>query len=339
MRVSTSINRIVLAGWILFYIGLLFVDLTFISPNIEVDSELLMEFSYVKTVFNTEGSYFGTARIFRLIPENLLQPLVLIIGVISLVVFLKDFRKISTIAIGLYTTLPPLLLFLTWPSKETIVLVMTIAVLFTFKSKMPEWLKIAIFAVTYCAYALFVRKYYFLILLAFLGFYVIKKSPGMLNISLVLFAGGVLALLPGDVFLKTQGMRDVVNYSVGVTRIIRTAFLNPYPADDAWHFLINYVYAAFRLHLPIFFTFSYKEILHIISVGIFLRFIPIGWKAKGDDASRLCSLLILAHILILIIFEPDLGSYLRHLTSIFLYMKPMMLLYDAGQYNKIQLKQ
>ncbi len=348
---SLVINRLAVTAWVLLCIALSFMDLSFISDSMGTDSEHLLNITYGGETDGIEGAYGATAKIFRLIPEVLLNPVVLAISCFALVLFMKDFRRYRTIAMAMYITLPAMLLFMTRPQKETIVICLTIITFFIFRSRLSEMKKILLMTALYGAYAYFIREYYFIIIVFFFGLYFMKKMHGMIRLAIIPISLAALALLPSDIFLETQGMRDFVNYWLGTDkRVIRTAFVNPYPADNAWHFILNYGYAALRLHLPIFFMApTYKEVLHIASVWLFIWFIWIGMNARKDitgagkkreslgNNAILSSQLALAHVLTLLIFEPDLGSYLRHLTSIFLYLTPSMLLYDTGKHRKIRI--
>ena len=330
------LNRVVLFSWMLVCIVLSFIDISFLGDNLEVDSNLLIEFSYSNTGL-VDGSYGGTARLFSLIPLPLITVAVLIIGCASLYLFMKDLRRPSSLLLALIITAPAMVLFLVRPQKETVVLLLTMLVLYIARSPflLPKF-KVIIIAIIYILYGLAVRKYYLLILPVFLYLHFSSNWPWLVKVAMCLVSIILLFFLPADFFLKTQGMRDVVNYYLGTDlRIIRTAFKNPFYADNALHFILNYLYAAIRLHIPIIFTLSYKEFLHIITVVIFARFIIIGKDAKKCIESQICSQLIFAHILVLIIFEPDLGSYLRHLTSVFLYLTPMFILYDKHKHKRI----
>lgn len=335
------INRLAIASLIFICIVLGYVDLSFISKNIASDSGTIMELRDSLTI-DAGPSYKNTALIFHFIPKIITIPLVLLISAFALIVFMRDLRQISTILIAAYITLPAIILFLTRPQKETIVIIMTMIVLLVFRSNKSQWLKISTVTLIYILYAVFMRQYYFLIIAAFLALclstpimHTLRISWGVLFVLYIPIIIIVLLILPDNFFLETQGKRDVVNQGLGYFREARTGFFNPLQPDNGWNFIINYIYAFFRLNFPIFFTVSYKEVLHMISVFIFARLLWIGLEARRNPEATLCAKLLISHVLVLLIFEPDLGSYLRHLTSVFLYLTPMLILRDQDNYRKI----
>jgi len=231
------LNRVVLFSWMLVCIVLSFIDISFLGDNLEVDSNLLIEFSYSNTGL-VDGSYGGTARLFSLIPLPLITVAVLIIGCASLYLFMKDLRRPSSLLLALIITAPAMVLFLVRPQKETVVLLLTMLVLYIARSPflLPKF-KVIIIAIIYILYGLAVRKYYLLILPVFLYLHFSSNWPWLVKVAMCLVSIILLFFLPADFFLKTQGMRDVVNYYLGTDlRIIRTAFKNPFYADNALHF-------------------------------------------------------------------------------------------------------
>jgi hypothetical protein len=335
MPVYLLVNRLAILFWVSVCVVLGYVDLSFITQNINIDSDRIMELR--SGVGEAGNSFANTAIIFGYIPDILLIPVVLLISSVALIIFMKDMRRVSTILIAMYITLPAVILFLPRPQKETIVVIMTIIVYWIFKSKYSQWIKLALFTAIYIAYAIFMRQYYFLIVAAFFGLHFGEKMAGLPRLAAVIATIAILMMLPEKFFTATQGVRDVVNHYLGSDgQMARTAFLNPLPADNGLNFVLNYIYSAIRLNFPILFTFGYKEILHMISVFIIGRFIWMGLGAKNNPDIILCSQLAFAHVLVLLLFEPDVGTYLRHLTSVFLYLTPMLLLADTNNNRRIR---
>lgn len=330
MPASLFINRIAICFWLAVLVAFAFIDLSFITNKLTVDSDVIMEMR--EGVGEDVGnSYRNTAFFFSMIPDALIIPVVLIISAFALIIFMKDLRRSPSILTAMYITLPGMLLFLPRPQKETIVILLTIIVYKVFCSDYKEWKKIALFVALYGAYAYLFRQYYFLIMAAFFFVYFWGKMSLAPRLSMSVFVIIVIMLLPEKFFMSTQGARDVVNYALGATRYVRTAFVNPLTPDNGLNFIVNYVYSVFRLNAPIFFTFSYKEIFHMVAIFLVGKMVWSGLRVKGDKSIKLFAQLVLAHAIALMIFEPDLGSYLRHLTSVFIYLTPMLLMSDRNK--------
>lgn len=92
----------------------------------------------------------------------------------------------------------------------------------------------------------------------------------------------------------------------------RTVFKNLMPLNDWSSFFINYFYAFARMNFCIFFDFGVKDLfLQLYSLFIMV-FILLAFYLRNIIAFPL-----LVNFLIYPLFEPDLGSYLRHLASIY----------------------
>src|SRR5690606_16251863 len=123
--------------------------------------------------------------------------------------------------------------------------------------------------------------------------------------------------------------RDIVNRGRQWSNFAgsRSAFMNLVPTRDAFDFLVNYFYAVLRLNLPILFNPAPQEVFLMLNVGIYGWLAYIGCSVR-DPAVRFPVVLFISHVLVLTIFEPDLGSYLRHLSSVFIYLLPALSFWD-----------
>ena len=140
---------------------------------------------------------------------------------------------------------------------------------------------------------------------------------------------GGLSFAPPWLFEVLQGPRDAVNLVRMATMTVGTqsAFMNPLPPDSLGNFLVNYGYAFARLNLPVLFQVRMQEVFLLSVVLVTFTLILYGLR-HGGPKERACALLVLAHALTLNLFEPDLGSYLRHLTSATIYLAPVLSLLD-----------
>src|SRR5690606_18697377 len=118
---------------------------------------------------------------------------------------------------------------------------------------------------------------------------------------------------PSDVFWQLQSPRDMINQTRVFDTVegVRTAFFNPYSPTNAVNFVLNYAYAVVRLNLAPLFDFGVRSLYLAAYVGLCVFLVTYGLRSRREEV-RLPALLFMAHFLVLAIFEPDLGSYLRH---------------------------
>jgi hypothetical protein len=114
---------------------------------------------------------------------------------------------------------------------------------------------------------------------------------------------------------------------------VRTAFFNPFQPDNVFGFVGNYGYAFLRLHFPIFWDLTPNEWILFLNVIIYAGLVKYGLRHLSGSR-RLLAMLFLAHVTVLIFFEPDLGSYFRHFSSVFLYLLPAFALREENDFGK-----
>ncbi|MFP6788337.1 MAG: hypothetical protein VB954_00035 [Thalassolituus sp.] len=161
-------------------------------------------------------------------------------------------------------------------------------------------------------YVAFFRYYYGAVLLTHL----LLRFFGGKSIFLVVIVAALSLILIGvndDILVAIgdiQGRRDYAyNYSLVD---VRSAFSNYFEGGDFFAVLGNYFYAFFRLNMPIFFDFDVKEIY--LQIYVLCTFYVI---YRGVLGRVYWSYLCISMLLVYPLFEPDLGSYLRHYSSLF----------------------
>ncbi len=308
-----------------FFFLVAFAGTTALLPMQNVDAERILEFIQTQGYRSQWSGYTATAWLFSHLPGFLIQPAVLFIGGSSLIIFIWPLRTRTLLILASFITIAPIFLILTRPIKDTFVILLTMAVLFLLKSQLRPLLKVFAISLIYVFYGYLFRRYYYLIALSF--FVIFIFSSGGLRVKLLLALSGlaIFIAIPDNIFMQLQGTRDLNN----VLRIgtdapgSRTIFLNPLPPTDAFNFLVNYVVAAFRLSFSFAFNLGPRELFLTFNVAIYFFLIWKGMRSDKSDA-RLAAHLVMAHISVLWIFDPDLGSHLRHLSSVFLYLLPIM---------------
>lgn len=264
-----------------------------------------------------EGSYGMTAFVYAMIPGSFRPILVYLIG--SWFIF-YSLRRLHTNVHGaamLFLGLAPSILTVATFQKDLLLVPFLIAAAWSIE-RFPKGIAlIGAVGGIYVLYGYLFRDYYYLILFFFLSILAVRKLA--LEWKFLLFLGLVLILMvtPVSVLQTLQGPRDTVNYYrlndpnfVGA----RTAFFNLLPIDGAWSFTVNYVYALIRLNLAFFLDPGPKELFLELNILAYFFAIITGLRGSSRIARNAASLL-LAHLIVLTFFEPDLGSYIRHLAS------------------------
>jgi hypothetical protein len=108
----------------------------------------------------------------------------------------------------------------------------------------------------------------------------------------------------------------------------RTSFYNLVSPTTFVRFVIDYVYAAGRLHLAPLLTPGIKEfameVFLVLSIWPALRRVRYQESSPINRSAAFLACLVLAHVGVSILFEPDLGSYMRHLSSVALFSMALM---------------
>ncbi len=305
------------------------IDLRFISPTIAFDSNRLLDQLWLMTDAEAASkSYYHSALIFQSIPKSLLLAAVFLIGAAHILIVYG--RNTHPVTLLLCTVLLlPALLFFSRPGKETLLSPVTFLVLGLLCLRLNGLARILAVGICYLFYAYFMREYFVVILAAFAGLMILAQVSWGLRLALIAGALGALSQAPSELFELLQAPRDYVNLLRMATSVVgvQSAFNNPLPPDSLGNFLINYGYALARLNVPILFDFRMQEVFLLSVTATTFLLIWFGLR-HGGPKERACALLVLAHALTLNLFEPDLGSYLRHLTSATIYLAPVLSLLD-----------
>jgi len=319
-QIPLAIKHFFAAGMAALFLALEFVLKDMLPDKLFQDSGKLQD---IIENNNFDGSSFGvTAWLLALVPDALWPVVLTALAVGLIAVLVYPARRWLDLAL-LALVLPPVFVINALvPSKETIVMTMSLA-LVVYGAIQPGPRSIVAILAAYLLYGAFVRSYYLMILGLFIGLQmsrVVKRWMLAAGFA-VAFVG--IWLVPSEVFHALQDQRDESNnfatFVAGSDN--RTAFYNPFPPDSADAFVMNYAYAAAILNLPIFMDVTEKELLLLvcnIAVGLWIY---RGLRSKDDMAINF-TLLFIAHILTLWLFEPDLGSYFRHYSSAIAYIGP-----------------
>lgn len=259
----------------------------------------------------------------------------LIIGALGVgIIFyvLSGRRTVFSLSVALFSIAIVIPLSLVRPQKEFLVLLLTCSCVWVISHfKKQGWALFWIFALYGLYTAVSLRPYYALIaaLIPVLYFFASLSNRSKLLVVLLVFLAGFF--LPSQALELLKAARDAVNE----LRVLypelegnRTAFSNPIQSVGWLGFLGNYAYAIVRLNLPILFSQAANELVLTFFAMLWLYVIWLAGKI-GDWRARFAARLMMSHLLVLWIFEPDLGSYLRHFSSCIVYLVPMLRAIEA----------
>ncbi|WP_175130743.1 hypothetical protein [Paraburkholderia rhynchosiae] len=209
-------------------------------------------------------------------------------------------------------------------SKDTLVVLISIVlILVARKSSVMHVMFAAL--VLYISYALTVRIYFALILAIAAGVWIFRSVSLPAKMVVVLAVLFLLYALPDGAYTLLLHPRDMaVDYLVaGSPYGARTSFYNPLEPNSFFAFGVDYAYAMLKLNVPVLFYPGPKELVMMIFVSIaagaaFLRR-PVHAGGKEAVATDVIAALVVGHMAVSMLFEPDLGSYTRHLSSVALF--------------------
>ncbi|MCA8000426.1 hypothetical protein [Burkholderia metallica] len=298
---------------------------------------LLPEFIFrdadkIETQIGGGATYDGTSfdavgRFYQTLGNAGTSVFVAALGVLFIWLALRQTRRAGSLCANLVLIAPCLFFNLFVASKDT--LVVLIAVLLAWVARRCGTVRtLAAAVVLYAGYAAFIRSYFVLIVLCAGGAWAFRRVPVLLKVIGLLLLGAALIALPDAVYFLLQHPRDMaVDYLVYESPFgARTSFYNPYPPDSFVHFVGNYAYSVVRLNLPILFSFDVKGVamqgfIAFVLASAWPRVAPTAGAGtaslRGGEA---LACLVLGHIAVSMLFEPDLGSYTRHLSSVALFV-------------------
>lgn len=322
--------------WLGFFTFMVFVGNIVLPDIMSADSNYIQNMAE-GFVEPGDTSFKATAFFFSLFPSPLDVVLILVVGWVSLSLLMMKLKTPQANLLAYYMTFPAMLTCMIRPQKETIVIILAITVAWlVMGTQFSKLKKFVMVAGIYTLYALFFRQYFFLIIAAFAAVYlVIESRRGLIAVLVGLLGVGAVLVMPIDILYDLQYPRDMVNYGRVGTGLAghRTAFMNPYPIDSGWNFLLNYIYVFIRMNLPFVFDLSPKAWFWFGAIVTYVYVMVKGLKNSSDEMRMLVSL-FLGHMCTLLLFEPDTGSYTRHITSVFVYMTPALMAVDEYFYTK-----
>jgi len=316
--------------WVVVYLLLMFALKDFLPEKYMRDSmtiQMLADNAQAKQDATTAYSIAGTVA--AVFPLWFLNILVAAVGSVTIWTVVTSLRSLRGMLLAVPVLGPAIILNLVQFGKETFTIPFAFLVLWIAKKSSSKTKAFLAIAAAYAFYGAFFREYYAIILMAFAGILLLRRSPAPLRIVYVLLAIAALCVVPAHVLDQLQGSRDVVNriYNA-VSNAVRTSIYNPFPPDNAWHFALNYIYVLARLNLPLLFDHTPNEFVLTLNLVIYGALVFMGIRRSSGTAMDFLPWLFLSHLLVLAIFEPDSGSYFRHFSSVLVYLIPTLRLVE-----------
>jgi hypothetical protein len=330
-RLSNGVVRLIAGFAILLYMTMYWKASMFLPEFVFRDSEKIQSqiggsSTYQDTSFDAVAKFYSSL---GNVGTNLF-----VVGVGALFIWLMFgySKRLGGLLLNTVLIAPCVFFNLFVASKDTIVVLMSIALVLIGRRWGTRNLIVAVVAL-YATYALTVRVYFALILAIAVGAWIFRRASLRLKTVLILVVGVGLYMLPDAAYHVLLHPRDMaVDYLVaGSPYGARTGFYNLFEPDSFTAFCADYLYAILKLNVPVLFYPGPKEFLMLVFVWIALgsvfgsAFGSVCGRTSGHlegtatGAVDVLASLVIGHIAVSMLFEPDLGSYIRHLSSIALF--------------------
>lgn len=275
-----------------------------------IDSQTIYELIKYHDLTNyPKNSFTTTAYIYKELGSVASQILILGTVVLTIIFITKNSKTVLFLAIAFLFTIP-FCIFNLKPSKENIVIIINLTICITCRNgEKSNALKLLTISCAYFIYSYYFRPYFAFIAAIAPALYLIANNPGK---RLILIAILLLAclMIPAELWNQLQLSRDIVNEGREGLSNSKTAFNNFLEPNGFLTAVPNSVYGLIRFYLSPIFSFRVQEIaLSSILWGV--TYLAL----KNCDLKSPISCLIAANLILQTFFEPDLGSFFRHMMA------------------------
>jgi hypothetical protein len=321
-RLSAGVVRLFAGLAIALYVTMYWKASVFLPEFVFRDSEKIQSQIGGSSTYR-DTSFDAVAKFYSSLGNPGSNLFVLAVGVLFIWLMIGYSKRIGGLLSNVVLIAPCVFFNLFVASKDTLVVLMSI-VLVLIGRKRRIWHVVVTMIVLYSAYALTVRIYFALVLVIALGAWIFRLAS--LRIKTILIFGAMLGLyvLPDTAYFVLLHPRDMaVDYLVtGSPYGARTGFYNLVEPQSFAAFCADYVYAILKLTVPVLFYPGPKEFA--MQVFVWITVASVFGRKSFHEASRtgavdLLASLVVGHMAVSMLFEPDLGSYIRHLSSVALF--------------------
>jgi len=243
----------------------------------------------------------------------------------------SNFHKITVKNIIVYISFFLMAIFLSMPSKEFINFMYISLIPFVFlKTNWTTLKKVIVVMVLLLFFGLFFRTYYLLIPIISIGMYFITKvnfknkaiTSIFYGITIIIFLSIAHGLVKGKHLSESN--REAFNAER--TKENNSAIVSPISTKTWYGETVGIIYGFFEINIPIIEGFKHilsPQIISFIIWQLFLFYILLVrlarcLKEKKNNKDELWILLIVfSYFIVQGLFEPDLGSAVRHKIGVF----------------------
>ncbi|GAB2875501.1 hypothetical protein GCM10027093_08640 [Paraburkholderia jirisanensis] len=317
---SDGVTRLIAIVLIVLYIAIYAKASLFLPDFVFRDSDKIQSQIGGSNTYQ-DTSFDAVAKFYAALGDLGTSLFVIFVGATFIWLMVRSSKRVGPLLLNNVLIAPCVFFNLFVASKDTLVVLMSVTLVLLARIATVRAVTLAAI-ILYVGYAGLVRIYFVLIVAAafFIWFFRTVPLRGKTIIALTVIVG--LYMLPDAAYTALLHPRDMAeDYLIsGSPYGARTGFYNPFDPVSFLAFCGDYVYAILKLNVPVMFFPGPKE----IAMQIFL------WIMVGAVLSRkrhaepsflngsmdflLC--LVFGHMAISMLFEPDLGSYTRHLSSV-----------------------
>ncbi len=317
-RLSRGVVRVVAAAYVFGYLvlyrnaGALLPEFIFRDAE-KIQAQMGGADTFADTSFDAVGKLYGWL-------GGGVDLLIAGIGAWFIWAMLRPANRFGPMAAAFVLSVPCVFFNLFVASKDTLVVLISLLVAMAARRHGVRGTLVAALGL-YGLYAGFIRSYFALIAviaLACVAFHALS-TRGRLVLGAAAASG--FALLPGWVYHALLHPRDMaVDYLVYASPFgARTSFYNPVDPSSLHGFVVDYLYAIGKLNLAPLFSPGPQEVAMQVFVALAvapaLRVLRRPRDTAGQPSDIVLASLVIGHVAVSMLFEPDLGSYTRHLSS------------------------
>ncbi|MFM0246438.1 hypothetical protein [Paraburkholderia sediminicola] len=322
-RLSDGVVRLIAGLAILLYMTTYWKASTFLPEFVFRDSEKIQSQIGGSSTYQ-DTSFDAVAKFYSSLGNVGTSLFVVGIGALFIWLMFGYSKRLGGLLLNTVLIMPCVFFNLFVASKDTLVVLMSIVLILIGRRGNVRNVIVAAVAL-YAGYALTVRIYFALILAIAVGAWIFRRASLRLKTVLILAVVTGLYMLPDAAYYMLLHPRDMaVDYLVsGSPHGARTGFYNLLEPNSFAAFCVDYVYAILKLNVPVLFHPGPKECLMLVFVWIAVGSVfgqkPGHLRGAGAGAIDVLASLVVGHMAVSMLFEPDLGSYTRHLSSVALF--------------------
>jgi hypothetical protein len=230
-----------------------------------------------------------------------------------------------------YLAMLMMAVFIAMPSKEFLTFIYVSVIVFLFQSRLPYWLSLSLSFLLMVLFGAFFRPYFILIPIIAIGMFLLSyiklKNKNVVVVSYGLLIAVFLSLSYG--LIKGEYFSASTREGINDTRINAEAsnslIISPVDTDTWYGETVGIIYGFFSVNLPIN---GLKHILlpQIVAFIIWqlllfwILIVRFSWCLKERKKYKYelwVLLIIFAYFIVQGVFEPDLGSAVRHKIGMF----------------------